>query len=65
MAGILTAQGKSSPASFQANLTDHGKNSITFHVQGRVMRSRYGMGVGTLIYSNVVRFDMTIRGQRS
>lgn len=65
VAGILTARGKSSPASFQANLSDHGKNSITFHVQGKVMRSRYGMDVGTPIYSNVVQFDMTIRGQRS
>jgi polyisoprenoid-binding protein YceI len=65
VAGILTARGKSSPASFQANLADHGKNSIIFHVQGKVMRSRYGMDVGTPIYSNVVQFDMTIRGQRS
>jgi polyisoprenoid-binding protein YceI len=65
VAGILTARGKSSPAIFQANLTDHGKNSITFHVQGKVMRSRYGMDVGTPIYSNVVQFDMVIRGQRS
>lgn len=65
VAGILTARGKSSPASFQASLSDHGKNSITFHVQGKVMRSRYGMDVGTPIYSNVVQFDMTIRGQRS
>ena len=29
------------------------------------MRSRYGMDVGTPIYSNVVLFDMIIRGQRS
>ena len=65
MAGILTARGKSSPANFQANLADHGKNSITFRVQGKVMRSRYGMDVGTPIYSNVVQFDMMIRGQRS
>ncbi len=65
VAGILTARGKSSPANFQANLADHGKNSITFRVQGKVMRSRYGMDVGTPIYSNVVQFDMMIRGQRS
>lgn len=65
VAGILTARGKSSPASFQANLADHGKNTITFRVQGKVMRSRYGMDVGTPIYSNVVQFDMIIRGQRS
>ena len=65
IAGILTARGKSGPASFQANLSDHGKNTITFRVQGKVMRSRFGMDVGTPIYSNVVQFDMIIRGQRS
>ena len=65
IAGVLTARGKSSPASFQANLADHGKNTITFRVQGKVMRSRYGMDVGTPLYSNVVQFDMIIRGQRS
>jgi len=65
IAGVLTARGKSGPASFQANLADHGSNTITFRVQGKVMRSRYGMDVGTPIYSNVVQFDMVIRGQRS
>ncbi|MRG57392.1 polyisoprenoid-binding protein [Phyllobacterium sp. SYP-B3895] len=65
ISGILTARGKSSPANFQASLADHGKNTITFHVQGKLLRSRYGMDVGTPIYSNVVQFDMTIRGQRS
>lgn len=63
--GILTARGKSSPASFQASLSNHDKNAIVFHVEGKVMRSRYGMDVGTPIYSNVVQFDMTIHGQRS
>ncbi|QND53035.1 polyisoprenoid-binding protein [Phyllobacterium sp. 628] len=63
--GILTARGKSSPASFQASLSDHDKNAIVFHVEGKVMRSRYGMDVGTPIYSNVVQFDMTIHGERS
>ncbi len=29
------------------------------------MRSRYGMDVGTPIYSNVVQFDMMIEAQRS
>lgn len=65
VSGILTARGKSSPASFQASLSGHGKNSITFHVDGKIMRSRYGMDVGTPIYSNVVQFDMTIEAQRS
>lgn len=65
VAGILTARGKSSPASFQASLSDHGKNSITFHVEGKIMRSRYGMDVGTPIYSNVVQFEVVIQAQRS
>lgn len=65
VAGMLTARGKTSPASFQASLADHSKNSITFHVEGKIMRSRYGMDVGTPIYSNVVQFDMQIEGQRS
>ncbi|MGH6861215.1 MAG: YceI family protein [Phyllobacterium sp.] len=63
--GMLTARGKSSPAQFHASLSGHGRNSITFHVQGKVMRSRYGMDVGTPIYSNVVQFDMVIEGQRA
>lgn len=65
IAGILTARGKSSPANFHASLSGHGKNSITFHVDGKIMRSRYGMDVGTPIYSNVVQFEMIIQGQRS
>ena len=62
---MLTARGKTSPASFQASLANHGKNSITFQVEGKILRSRYGMDVGTPIYSNVVQFDMQIDGQRS
>ncbi|WP_457300090.1 YceI family protein [Phyllobacterium sp. P5_D12] len=65
IAGMLTARGKTSPASFQASLANHGKNSITFQVEGKILRSRYGMDVGTPIYSNVVQFDMQIDGQRS
>ncbi len=65
VAGMLTARGKTSQATFQASLSDHGKNSITFHVEGKILRSRYGMDVGTPIYSNVVQFDMLIQGQRS
>ncbi|WP_348225790.1 YceI family protein [Phyllobacterium sp. YR531] len=65
ISGLLTARGKSSPATFQATLSGHGKNTITFHVDGKIMRSRYGMDVGTPIYSNVVQFDMTIEAQRT
>ncbi|MFA6157909.1 MAG: polyisoprenoid-binding protein, partial [Mesorhizobium sp.] len=38
--------------------------TIKFHVTGRVLRSRYGMDVGTPIYSNIVDFDMTLTGKR-
>ncbi|RWB26073.1 MAG: polyisoprenoid-binding protein, partial [Mesorhizobium sp.] len=38
--------------------------TIRFHVTGQVLRSRYGMDVGTPIYSNVVDFDMTLTGRR-
>jgi polyisoprenoid-binding protein YceI len=37
---------------------------VAFHVTGKVLRSRYGMDVGTPIYSNVVDFDMTLVGRR-
>ena len=33
-------------------------------VTGKVLRSRYGMDVGTPLYSNVVDFDMTLTGKR-
>jgi polyisoprenoid-binding protein YceI len=62
--GTLTARGRSRPASFIAELQDRGRNSIAFHVVGDIYRSPYGMDVGTPIYSNVVHFDMLLRGQR-
>ena len=59
VAGILTARGKSSPASFQANLADHGKNSITFRVQGKVhaLALRHGCWHANLFQRRPVRHD--------
>jgi polyisoprenoid-binding protein YceI len=45
-------------------LTSWTGRAIGFNVSGNIYRSRYAMDVGTPIYSNVVRFDMTIEGQR-
>ena len=64
VAGTLTARGRSSAESFDVRLTGWTGRSISFDVQGRIFRSRYGMDVGTPIYSNVVQFDMRIEGRR-
>lgn len=62
--GTLTAKGRSSSETFDVTLANRQGNRITFNVTGRIFRSRYGMDVGTPIYSNVVQFDMLINGQR-
>jgi polyisoprenoid-binding protein YceI len=62
--GQLTARGKTFPEKFTAELTSLKSGRIAFHVTGKVLRSRYGMDVGTPIYSNVVNFDMTLTGRR-
>lgn len=63
--GVLEARGKSHAETFHATLVEHRRSSITFHVTGKVLRSFYGMDVGTPIYSNVVDFDMVVHGERS
>ncbi|AZO64933.1 MULTISPECIES: YceI family protein [unclassified Mesorhizobium] len=63
--GRLTARGKTFPEKFTAELGGLKSGTIRFHVTGKVLRSRYGMDVGTPIYSNVVHFDMTLTGKRS
>ena len=63
--GVLTARGKSRKAEFEASVGRQGGGSISFHVTGAIYRSPYGMGVGTPIYSNLVKFDMTLRGTRN
>ena len=63
--GILSARGKSHEETFTATLLQRHGGDIVFHVVGDVFRSRYGMDVGTPIYSNVAHFDMVVRGHRS
>jgi polyisoprenoid-binding protein YceI len=62
--GRLTARGKTFPEKFTAELGGLKGGTIRFRVTGKVLRSRYGMDVGTPIYSNVVNFDMTLTGKR-
>lgn len=62
--GTLSAKGRSAPESFDVKLTSWNGRAIGFDVSGNIYRSRYAMDVGTPIYSNVVRFDMAIEGQR-
>lgn len=63
--GNLTARGRTMPEKFQAELKSFAGGTITFRVTGKVLRSRYGMDVGTPIYSNVVEFDMTLSARRN
>ncbi|MDZ5697357.1 YceI family protein [Chelativorans sp. M5D2P16] len=62
--GNLTARGRTFRETFRARLADSRRGSLRFHVQGKVFRSRYGMDVGTPIYSNVVDFDMDLSVRR-
>lgn len=62
--GRLTARGRSNGETFNAKLDQAGKGTISFHVDGKILRSRYHMDAGTPIYSNVVKFDMTLVGKR-
>ena len=62
--GVLTARGIAHRETFKATLVKRQGQTITFHVVGDLMRSPYGMDVGTPIYSNVVRFDMMLNGRR-
>ncbi|KSV68403.1 Protein YceI [compost metagenome] len=62
--GTLTARGTSRKERFSVTLLDWNRGSIAFNIRGNIHRSPYGMDVGTPIYSNVVEFDMNIKGQR-
>lgn len=62
--GKLTARGRSSTETFNVSVDSFSSRTIRFHVTGKVLRSRYGMDVGTPIYSNVVDFDMQFEAQR-
>jgi len=62
--GTLTARGITRRETFHATLAGRDGRALAFHVVGDVFRSPYGMDVGTPLYSNVVHFDMMLRGQR-
>lgn len=62
--GVLTARGITRRETFEATLVRREGRAVTFHVVGELMRSPYGMDVGTPIYSNIVRFDMMLNGRR-
>lgn len=62
--GVLTARGIAHRETFEATLVQRQGRRVAFHVVGDLMRSPYGMDVGTPIYSNVVRFDMMLNGRR-
>ncbi|MBL8581031.1 MAG: polyisoprenoid-binding protein [Rhizobiaceae bacterium] len=62
--GRLTARGKSGTEKFTVALESADQGSLHFRVTGKVLRSRYGMDVGTPIYSNVVDFDTDFSASR-
>ena len=62
--GNLTARGRTFGETFHVRLAEFRGTGIRFHVQGQVYRSRYGMDVGTPLYSNVVDFDMDLAAAR-
>ncbi|TAN16553.1 MAG: polyisoprenoid-binding protein [Rhizobiaceae bacterium] len=62
--GSLTARGVSHGETFKATLTGRQGRTVSFHVVGDILRSPYGMDVGTPIYSNVAHFDMMLKGER-
>lgn len=64
VSGRLTARGKTFPEKFTAELDGLKGGTIKFHVSGKVLRSRYGMDVGTPLYSNIVDFNMTLTAKR-
>lgn len=63
--GTLTARGRTFRETFEARLTNAKGRRVGFRVTGKVLRSRYGMEVGTPAYSNVVAFDMTLTAERN
>lgn len=64
VSGPLTARGRTGTESFNVELKSLSGRAVSFRVTGRVLRSRYGMDVGTPIYSNIVDFDMTLAAGR-
>lgn len=65
VSGPLKARGRTGNETFNVELRNLSNGTISFRVTGKVLRSRYGMDVGTPIYSNTVDFDMTLAAKRS
>jgi len=63
--GFLTARGRRKPATFAVELVEKAGRRIVFRVTGDIRRSPYDMQVGYPIYSNIVKFEMTLTGRRS
>lgn len=63
--GQLTARGRTHPAEFIATVGERTGHSITFHVQGSIQRSAYGMDAGTPLYFDMVDFDIQLNGSRN
>lgn len=62
--GVLTARGRQHAETFNVSLAGASGSTLRFHITGQVLRSRYGMDVGTPLYSNVVDFDMDVVAAR-
>jgi polyisoprenoid-binding protein YceI len=62
--GNLTAHGRTLKTAFIATVGQHNARNITFRVQGRLMRSAFGMDAGEPMYSNLVDLDMQFHGSR-
>jgi polyisoprenoid-binding protein YceI len=62
--GLLSARGREKPALFNVELVERAGGRIVFRVTGEVRRTPYDMQVGYPIYSNIVKFDMTLTGRR-
>ena len=62
--GLLSARGRQKPALFNVELVKRAGRRIVFRVTGDIRRAPYDMQVGYPIYSNIVKFEMTLIGRR-
>lgn len=62
--GKLTAKGTTRTEHFRARLTKWTPHAVSFQIEGSIFRAPYNMAVGIPLYSNVVKFEMTVNGMR-
>ncbi len=62
--GVLKARGREKPAEFTIEFVKKRGRAIEFHVTGNIRRTPYDMQIGVPIFSNIVRFDMSLTGTR-